>query len=96
MKIETDDWLTLVDASAELGIPMATIRRLARDLGVMEVIFGVQVVRKRDLETLRKNRRRVGNQRWIADGEEAAADSLKAVASRMARLAREKSKEPRS
>ena len=97
MKIETDDWMPLAEAAGASGLSEAAARRLAHDLGIVQVFFGVKVIRRKDIETLQANRRRPGNQRWIADGEAAAADSLKAVANRMARLRSEQPKRrPRS
>lgn len=89
MKIDTDDWYTLADACVAAKMPQVTGYRLAKRLGIVEVIFGVRVVRKRDVQKMVENKKRVGNPIWIADGEEAAASALRAVESRMRRLKRE-------
>ena len=85
MKIETDDWYTLAEACDVAKMPQVTGYRLAKKLGVVEIIFGTRVVRKKDVRKMVENRKRVGNPLWIASHEEAAASALRAVASRKRR-----------
>jgi hypothetical protein len=87
MKIDTDDWVTLRQACAESGLSLSTGYRLASHLKIVEMFFGVKCVHKSHVQTMKNNRRSVGNQRWIASGEEAAAAAEKSVKSRMRRVA---------
>lgn len=86
MKIETDDWMPLADACKEGGFSQSTGYRLAKSLGVIEVVFGVRIIRRKDVETMKKNRKRLGNPNWIASYEEASAAAIRAVESRMRRV----------
>lgn len=87
MKIDTDDWYTLKDACEAAEMPQVTGYRLAKRLGIVEVIFGTRVVRKKDVQKMIANRKRVGNPVWIESYEEAAASALRAVESRKKRIA---------
>lgn len=87
MKIDTDDWLTLSDACVEAKMPQVTGYRIAKRLGIVEVIFGTRVVRKKDGQKMIADRKRVGNPVWIESHEEAAASALRAVESRKKRIA---------
>jgi hypothetical protein len=89
MKIDTDDWFTITEACAAAKMPKTTGSRLAKSLGIVEVVFGVLIVRKKDVSKMVENKRRVGNPRWIESYEEAAAAAERAVKSRMRRLRRE-------
>ena len=93
MNINTEDWLPVAEAARIAGMSDVVARRLTRDLGLSQVFFGVLVMRLDDVPTMVQSRRRPGNQRWIEDGDAAAADSLKATAARMERL---KAKKPRA
>jgi hypothetical protein len=77
MKIDTDEWLPVIDAGRLAGLDKSTALRLARSLGIAENFFGVNVVRKSDVATLEKNRRSRGNPRWVESWEGAAADGSK-------------------
>jgi hypothetical protein len=85
MKIDTDEWLPLADACKLAGLPQASGYRLAKRLGIVENFFGVNVVRKRDVETLENSRRTPGNPNWIESWEGAAADGAKGAPARMAK-----------
>lgn len=87
MKIDTDDWYTLKEACGAIKMPQVTGYRLAKKLGIVEVIFGIRVVRKKDVQKMIANRKRVGNPVWIESYEEAAASALRAVESRKKRIA---------
>jgi hypothetical protein len=87
MKIETDEWLPLVDAGKLAGLERTTALRLARSLGIVQTFFGVNVVRLADVETLKQNRRRPGNPNWIDSWEGAAADGAKGTPARIAKRA---------
>ena len=89
MRIETDDWYTLAEACNASKMPQVTGYRLAKRLGIVEIIFGTRVVKKRDVPKMVANRKRVGNPLWIASPDEAAASALRAVASRKRRERRE-------
>jgi hypothetical protein len=86
MNINTEDWLPVAEAARLAGMSDVVARRLTRDLGLSQTIFGVLVMKLDDLPKMVQKRRRRGNQRWIADGDAAAADSLKATAARMERI----------
>jgi hypothetical protein len=87
MKIDTDEWIALADACKLAGIPQPTGYRMAKRLGIVENFFGVNVIRKRDVSTLEKNRRARGNPNWIESWEGAAADGAKGAPARMAKRA---------
>lgn len=74
MKIETDEWLPVIQAGKLAGLDKTTALRLARSLGIVENFFGVNVIRKSDVATLEKNRRAPGNPNWIESWDGAAAD----------------------
>lgn len=93
MLINTDEWLPVTEAAGILEMDKPGAIRLARRLGLIQQFFGVYCIRRSDVSTLAQNRRQPGNPRWIADGEAAAADCLRAVASREAR---KKTRNPRS
>lgn len=82
MKIETDDYMTLMEAARELGMAHSSAGNLAKRLKIIVEVFGVRVIKKKHLETMRKNRRGMGNPRWIDDYEAASAASYKAIESR--------------
>ena len=82
MKINTDDYITLMDASRELGMAHSSAGNLAKRLGIIVEVFGVRVIKKTDLDAMRKNRRGMGNPRWIEDFEAASAASYRAIESR--------------
>lgn len=88
MKIETNDWLPLTEAMPLLNMSPRAARRLAADMGVVHEFFGVKCVRREHIDLLNANKRRTGNQDWIASHELAAAAAEKAVQSRMARVAK--------
>ena len=87
MKIETDDWTTMPDASKSSGINQRTIYRYAERLGLIHEFFGVKVIRKTDVQKMLDKPPRVGNPRWIDSYEEAAGAAARAVESRMKRVA---------
>jgi hypothetical protein len=89
MKIETDDWYTLSEACNAAKMPRVTGYRLAKNLGIVEVIFGTRVVRKKDVQKMIDNKKRVGNPVWIASYDEAAASARRAVAARKRREKKE-------
>lgn len=86
MKIDTEDWMPLSEAMPLLEMSDRAARRLAADLGVVRIFFGVQCIKKKHIELLNSKKRRVGNQRWIASGEAAGEAAIKAVESRTARI----------
>lgn len=86
MKIDTNDWTTLAEACKAASISQSTGYRLAKHLKIIHVFFGVKCVHKRDVARLENERRQVGNQRWIASHEDAAADAIKSVESRISRV----------
>ena len=86
MKIDTDDWLTLAEACKAAGLSQSTGYRLAKHLQIIEVFFGVKCVQKQDVSRMMHERRRVGNQRWIASSDDAAQAAIKSVESRLSRV----------
>lgn len=88
MKIETDDWIPLVDAMPMLKMSSRAARRLADDMGLVKEFFGVKCVKRDDISVLNANKRRRGNQDWIASRELAGEAAVKAVKSRMRRISR--------
>jgi hypothetical protein len=90
MKIDTDDWVPLADIGLyTTAIAGRTAYRLADVLGLIHVFFGVKCIRRADVATLEEKRRLRGNQRWIADGEAAAAAAEVANERKRQRLARQ-------
>lgn len=89
MRLNTDDYIPVAEAARLAGMSESTGRRLAKHLGVVHEFFGVFIVKKSDVETLRQNRKPMGNPDWIASQEEAAAAALRAVESRMRRIERD-------
>lgn len=89
MIIDTDEWISLAQAMDKLDMSDRAARRLAADLGIIHVFFGVQCIRIKDIKTLNASRRQRGNQDWIASSELASKASEKAVKSRMDRVARD-------
>lgn len=87
MRIETDEWMPLSDAIVETGIPQKTLYRIADRLGLSVTLFGVRVVRRADVPKLANGRLPLGNPDWIGDTDKASAAALKAVESRMRRVA---------
>jgi len=97
VKIETDEWLPVIDAGRLAGLDKTTALRLARSMGIVENFFGVNVIRKTDVATLEKNRRARGNPNWIESWEGAAADGAKGTPAReAAKKARTAKRAPRS
>jgi hypothetical protein len=82
MRIDTDQWMTLSEACVAGGFTQSTGYRLAQSLGLIKVVFGVKIVRKADVKTMRENRKRIGNPDWIESYDAAAAAALRAVESR--------------
>jgi len=95
VKIETDEWLPVIDAGRLAGLDKTTALRLARTLGIVENFFGVNVIRKTDVSTLEKNRRTRGNPNWIESWEGAAADGVKGTPAREAKKATPRARKPR-
>jgi len=87
MKIDTDEWLPLIDAGKLAGLERTTALRLARSLGIVHTFFGVNVIRLSDVKTLAENRRKPGNPNWIESWEGAAADGAKGTPARIAKRA---------
>ncbi len=85
MRIETDDWLPVIDAGRLIGMDKKTALTLARKIGIVQTFFGVNVILKRDVSTLEKNRRTPGNPNWIDSWEGAAADGAKGTPARIAK-----------
>jgi hypothetical protein len=82
MKIDTAEWVTLAEACQAGGFSQPTGYRLAKRLGLVKVIFGVKIVRKADIKTMKENRKAIGNPDWISSPEAAAEAALRAVESR--------------
>lgn len=78
----SDEYTTMQDASAKCGIPVRTLYRLARDLGVARVKYGRHLVPTAKLGLLKRSRRGRGNPEWIANPAAAAAASVLAAKSR--------------
>lgn len=82
MKLDTDEYIPLAEACGLAGVSPSTGYRLASHLGIVLCFFGVKIVKRADVETMKQNRKRIGNPRWIESYEEAAEAAIKAVASR--------------
>lgn len=91
MMIDTDQYVTLSDACKIGGFSQSTGYRLAKSLGIVLEFFGVKIVKIADIETMKTNRRRVGNPEWIESYEIASEAALKAVKSRMAKRGKRES-----
>lgn len=89
MIVDTEKFTTLADGVRDAGFSQSTGYRLAKKLGIVFDFFGVKIMRKSDIKTLQDNRRRVGNQDWIASYDIAADAARAATKSRMERKKRE-------
>jgi hypothetical protein len=87
MKIDTDEWIALADACRDAGVPQSSGYRTAHRLGIIELFFGMKIIRKSDIRRLVEERLPVGNKDWIESQELAAQAALKATASRQRRVA---------
>lgn len=88
MKIETDDYIPLADVPKLTGLSPSTAYRIAKRLGFIVQVFGVNVVRKDCLDAMVDDRQPTGNPVWINDSEAASESALRSVESRMERVAR--------
>jgi DNA-binding Lrp family transcriptional regulator len=86
--MNVDDQCSISEAAEAVGVSESTMRRLVQSLGVGVVVAGRTLVPRKRFDTLRTNRKRIGNPRWIESGEEAAAAAIKAVKSRERRKRR--------
>lgn len=82
MKIDTAEWIALSEACTAGGFSKPTGYRLAKHLGLIKVVFGVKIIRKADIKTMKENRKAIGNPDWISSPEAAAEAALRAVESR--------------
>lgn len=82
MKIDTAEWIALSEACRAGGFSKPTGYRLAKHLGIIKVVFGVKIIRKADIKTMKENRKAIGNPDWISSPEAAAEAALRAVESR--------------
>lgn len=87
MKIDTNDWVSLTEACATVGVSQSTGYRTAKRLGIVQKFFGVYVVKKADAKKIAEGRLPVGNPDWINSGNDAAQAAIRAVESRMKRIA---------
>lgn len=88
MKIETDEWLPLAEAARQAEMSLSTAHRLANSLGIVHEFFGVRVIQIKDIQTMRDNRKPMGNPDWISSHEAAAEAAVRAVKSRLRRVKR--------
>jgi hypothetical protein len=87
MNINTDEWLPLANIEQHSKtLRQRTAYRLAEELRLIHVFFGVKCIRKADVLTLESNRRPLGNRQWIESYEAAAAAAKAANASKSRRL----------
>lgn len=87
MKIETNDWIALAEACGETGMAKRTLYNVAKRLNLVHEFFGTLVVRKKDLPKIVAGKKTVGNPDWIESYEKASASGLRAVESRLRRIA---------
>jgi hypothetical protein len=87
MKIETNDWMTMVEACGETGIAKRTLYNVAKRLNLVREFFGTLVVRRKDLPKIVAGKKTVGNPDWIESYDKASASGLRAVESRLKRIA---------
>lgn len=87
MKIETDDWIRIVDIEKHSAIlKQRTTYRSANSLGILQTFFGVACIKKSDIKRLEEAYRPSGNPRWSEDYDAAVADGKKAAAKKKRRL----------
>lgn len=87
MKIETNDWVTLPEVMAETGLAQKTLYRIVDRLELGQWFFGVRCVRKADVPQIVGAKMPTGNPQWIGSSDDAAEAALRAVKSRMKRVA---------
>ena len=80
---KSDEYTTMQEAAAYCKMPVRTVYRLARDIGVATVKYGRHLVPTKKLDTLKASRRTRGNPNWIASAEAAAGDAILAAKSRL-------------
>lgn len=82
-KTPEDEYTTMQEAAVYCKMPVRTVYRLARDIGVATVRYGRHLVPTRKLDTLKASRRTRGNPNWIASAKSAADDAILAAKSRL-------------
>ena len=87
MRIETDDWMSLPEATVATGFAPSAVYRIVERLGIGVEFFGVKCIRRADLQKVIDGKLPTGNPRWIASGDKAGEDARKATESRVARVA---------
>ena len=87
MKIETNDWMTMSEACGETGIPQRTLYRIAKRLNLVTEVFGAFIVRRKDIPKIVADKKRVGNPDWIESYDKASESGMRAVESRLKRIA---------
>lgn len=87
MRIETEEWMPLSEATAATGFAASVVYRTVDRLGIGAVFFGVKCIRRSDLQKVIDAKMPAGNPRWIASGDEAGEAARKATESRIARVA---------
>lgn len=80
---KADEYTTMQEAAVYCKMPVRTVYRLARDIGVATVKYGRHLVPTKKLDTLKASRRGRGNPNWIASAEAAAGDAILAARSRL-------------
>lgn len=82
-KESADEYATMREAAAYCKMPVRTVYRLSRDIGVATVKYGRHLVPTKKLDTLKASRRTRGNPNWIASSKSAADDAILAAKSRV-------------
>lgn len=73
----SEKFLTIQDASKRVGVPVRTLYRLARDLKVIEKIYGRIVLPSECLPALKAGKRSIGNPNWKKGSRAASRDGKK-------------------
>ena len=81
-----EDFLTVKRAAELCDVSARTMYRLARDMGVLVVKYGVYLVAAENIPLLKKSKRTRGNPGWINNSELAAEAQAAALQSRMERI----------
>lgn len=78
-----EEYATMQEAAAYCKMPVRSVYRLARDMGLEVVKYGRHLVPSKKLPALKAGRRGRGNPEWIANSAAAAEAAIAAAKSRV-------------
>lgn len=77
-----EEYATMQEAAAYCDMPVRSVYRLARDMGLEVVKYGRRLIPAKKLSALKAGRRGRGNPDWIANSAAAAEAAIAAAKSR--------------